>query len=152
MNKFEKFKTLEDKKELIVDIEVDEETKKELFKKYENLEFLLDGITLIWEEVDEEDKESTDELPEEDSGIPIDIDYFAYEEGIDEKDKENAQKILLKKAFEEIGFDYMNPEIIKEVKEGTSGEEVDVKYYKIENPGFVLSFDGTDWVLMKKLE
>ncbi|MBU3922719.1 hypothetical protein KJ684_00580 [Patescibacteria group bacterium] len=152
MNKFEKFKTLEDKKELIVDIEVDEETKKELFKKYENLEFLLDGITLIWEEVDEEDKESTDELPEEDSGIPIDIDYFAYEEGIDEKDKENAQKILLKKAFEEIGFDYMNPEIIKEAKEGTSGEEVDVKYYKIENPGFVLSFDGTDWVLMKKLE
>ncbi|MFH1656233.1 MAG: hypothetical protein ABH956_00480 [Candidatus Nealsonbacteria bacterium] len=152
MNKFEKFKTLEDKKELIVDIEVDEETKKELFKKYENLEFLLDGITLIWEEVDEEDKESTDELPEEDSGIPIDIDYFAYEEGIDEKDKENAQKILLKKAFEEIGFDYMNPEIIKEVKEGTSGEEVDVKYYKIENPGFVLSFDGTDWILTKKLE
>lgn len=152
MNKFEKFKTLEDKKELIVDIEVDEETKKELFKKYENLEFLLNGITLIWEEVDEEDKESTDELPEEDSGIPIDIDYFAYEEGIDEKDKENAQKILLKKAFEEIGFDYMNPEIIKEVKEGTSGEEVDVKYYKIENPGFVLSFDGTDWILTKKLE
>lgn len=145
-----KFEKKEKEKEPIVDVEVDEKIEKEIFEKYENLEFLIESVGMEYEELIEEEIEEEFEQRPQEAGIPLEPESLFYEIEIDPEDFEDVSKITLKKVFEKIGFDPNNPEIIKETKEGVSGKEKDVKYFKIKDPNLDLSFDGIFWALSKK--
>jgi len=59
----------------------------------------------------------------------------------------NVRKSILAIAFEELGVNPNNLELIKEEKTETGGN---FKYYKTNRKDILLSFDGTDWWIEKK--
>lgn len=150
-SKFEKLKTSSElkEKEPIVDIKIDEETEKEIFEKYEDLKFLIDSIGMEYEELTEEEiKQGLEQAPEG-AGYSIDPESFGLDiDGPEEREK--VQKVILKNVFKQIGFDPEMPKLIKDRKEKVAGRKVSVKYFEIENPDLVLSFDGIYWCLESK--
>jgi len=64
-----------------------------------------------------------------------------------DKLENNDRKSILAIAFEELGVNPNNMELIKEEKTETGG---DFKYYKTNRKDILLSFDGTDWWVERK--
>jgi hypothetical protein len=158
MEKFPKPKIegeIKEEKESIIDIdlEISEEREKEILEKYEDLEFLIEGVGMEFEELTEEEIEN--EFVSLDEDIPFILDPvsgFGLEVDEPEEEKE-IKKVILKQVFENLSFDPKNPEQIGEEKEPSAQRgEVVTKYFKTNNPNLVLSFDGVDWCVRKTKE
>lgn len=149
--KFEKINAsleLEEEK-LVVDIEVDEKTEKEVFEKYEDLDFLIESIGTEYDELtDEEIEEGLEQAPE-DAGYLLEPENLGLDIE-DPEERERVHKVILKNAFEQIGFNPKAPKLIKEEEEEIEGRKIHVKYFELENPNLVLSFDGTDWCVQSR--
>lgn len=145
-----------------VDIEISEEEEKEILEKYEDLEFLIEGIGTEAEELTEEEiEEEYDSPPDVSSFVSDPSAPFILEPNngfdlkiADPEEKEKVKKVILKRTFESLGFDPKNAKQIDEKKyeETVERREINMKYFETKNPDLVLLFDGEDWFVEKKEE
>jgi hypothetical protein len=150
--KFEKLKKEGEKIE--VDIEISEQEEKEILEKYEDLEFLIEGIGTEYEELTEEEIEEGFESPPEGSPFILEpVNGFGLKID-DPEEKDKVKKVILKRTFELLGFDPENPKQIKEEKGVETAERggINIKYFETKNPDLVLSFDGEDWFVEERKE
>lgn len=144
-----------EKKEPIVDIEINKAT----LKHWEKQGLKDDILTLI------NDFEKL--VPEGEKFVfhPANFEYIrefldrvkhSFREiggkNVEEKIKEvenETKKAILNFAFNELKFDPQNPELIKQ-ETINGGDEITLKYFKTNHPNFLLIYDGIDWWLGKK--
>jgi hypothetical protein len=68
----------------------------------------------------------------------------------DKKIKEvndSVRKVILNFAFQELGFDPKNPQLVKEEKAKENKKEITIRYFATNQPNMFLVFDGRDWWL-----
>lgn len=124
----EKFEPKIKEKKSIIDIEVSPEDLERCKDLKDEIKFALENFTLT-----EEDIKNGFEPVDEGDPFPIHPATFGVE-CEDPKEEEIITKVMLNFAFEELGFDPRDPELVRE-KEG-------VKYFKINSPDVLLCYDG----------
>ena len=147
-----KIEKIKREKEKILDLNIDLELNKEDFEKWKYLEDEVESA-LMGLELTEEEIEQGFEPVDLISLKPINYLNEEISDFENLEDEEKARRVVLKRAFETLGFNQKKAKLIKEemVKATEEGKEDFVEqYFETENPDLLIVYNGKNYWVKKK--